>query len=162
MMVVLVGCGAPASTPTPIQPTEEQAPASTSTQEPVAEFEVTFDGINCTVSGPSDLLSGSHSFALFDSSDIGVDLWVGRLEEGRTVQDLYDGQSQPGEWYPKPSWFFYDKEVGSAWMNNDGAEVWTYSLNQQGEHVVYVGVYLPDVKHLWFCPQTISIQATSD
>ena len=108
------------------------------------------------------MLTGRHSFILNDLSDKEVDLWVGRLQEGKTVQDLYDKQGEPGVWWPKESWFFYTTEIGSAWINNNGGEVWTYSLNKEGEHVIYVGIYLPDIKHLWFCAQTLAIEAKSE
>ena len=160
--LLLVGCGTPAATPTPIQPTETSTPTSEPLPETVAEFEVTFDGNECTVSGPSESLTGHHSFILNDLSDKRVDLWVGRLLEGKTVQDLLDEQGEPGVWWPKPSWFFYAQQIGTAWINENGGKVWTYLLNEEGEYVIYVGIYLADTKNLWFCAQTLVIEAPSE
>ena len=151
LLLGATGCGAPAATP---------KPTSTPIPETVAEFEVTYDGNECTVSGPSESLTGRHLFFLNDLSDKEVYLWVGRLLEGKTVQDLLDEQGEPGMWWPKPSWFFYTD--GSSWINENGRKVWKYMLNEEGEHVIYVGVYLPDTKNLWFCAQTFVIEAPSE
>ena len=129
--------------------------------KPTAEIVVTFDGEECTVSGPSVLSTGSHSFILNDLSDKKVDLWIGRLLEGKTVQDLFDEQGEPSVWWPKPNWFYYTQQIGTEWINDNGGEVWTYSLNEEAEYVIYVGIYKKDTKNLWFCPQTLLIETTS-
>ena len=47
IILLLVGCGAPAATPAPIQPTETSTTTSEPLPETVAEFEVAFDGNEC-------------------------------------------------------------------------------------------------------------------
>ncbi|MFC1527493.1 hypothetical protein ACFL5D_01955 [Candidatus Neomarinimicrobiota bacterium] len=126
-----------------------------------SEIIVTFDGKKCTMSGPSVLLIGEHSFILNDKSDKKVDLWIGRLLEGKTVQDLYDGQGEPSVWFPKPNWFYYTQQIGTEWINDNGGEVWTYSLKEEAEYVIYVGIYQKDKKNLWFCPQTLQTEIPS-
>jgi len=129
--------------------------------KPTTEIVVTFDGEECTVSGPSVLPAGEHSFILNDISEKKVDLWVGRLLEGKTVQDLFDEQGEPSVWWPKPSWFYYTQQIGTEQINDNGGEVWTYSLNEEAEYVIYVGIYKKDTKNLWFCPQTLQIEIPS-
>ena len=129
--------------------------------EIIAEFDVTFNGYECTVSDMSESTPGRHSFILNDLSDKEIDLWVGRLLEGKTVQDLINNNGGQGEWTPKPSWFFYTDQIGTEVINEDGKEVWKYMLDIEGEYVIYVGIYLEDTKNLWFCVQTLIIESPS-
>ena len=125
----------------------------------IAEIEVAFDGNECTASGPSESVTGPHSFILNDLSDKEVELWASRLDEGKTVQDLLDEQGEPGEWWPKPSWFTHTQQARTVWINENGGEVWTYLLDEEGEYVVYVGIDKLTEKKLWFCAQTLVVEA---
>jgi hypothetical protein len=92
MWVVLIallfaGCGAPAATPTPVP----QTPT----------FVVTFDGKECTVSGPAELLTGEYLIAYKNRSRRAIGLWVERLRDDHTFQDLLDLQSEPGALFPE-------------------------------------------------------------
>ena len=148
--LLLVGCGAPAATPTPIPPT--------ATLTPVPPIEVTFDGTECTVSGPTELPTGDHKFVLKDLSEQNQVLYVSLLLDGKTYQDLLDLQSEPGEYYPKPSWVVHTK--GGMRRNAKGEHVWTYSLDIEGEHAIYLGSAFPH--SLWFCAPLKVIEAPSE
>lgn len=163
--LLLVGCGAPAATPTLIPPTATPTPippTATPTLGPLpgSVFEVTFDGNECTVSGPTELPTGDHSFVWKDLSEENIDLWVARLLDDKTFQDLLDLQSEPGEYYPQPSWTVHPTQLGRAWNESIGGEVYTFSLNIEGEYVTLVGGYSP--LSLWFCAPLKVIEAPSE
>jgi len=160
--LLLVGCGAPAATPTPIQPTETSKPTSEPPPETVAEFEVTFDGNDCTVSGPTELQAGEHTFIFVDHADVRGELWLVYLEDGKTFQDHLDGQSEPGEWYPKPSWVQYDSRVAreSQWSNGKRVDTETWDLFQVGEHTILCYVGFPQL--LWFAAPVMVVEPTSE
>jgi hypothetical protein len=46
---------------------------------------------------------GDYAFTIIDESDWKGELWLINLNEGKTLQDMLDLQSEPGEWYEKPS-----------------------------------------------------------
>ncbi len=125
--LLLVGCGASATTPTPSPP-----------------IEVFFYGNECTVSGPTEIPKGDHPIVLNDQSDMNVILLVGKLTDGKTFQDLLDLQSEPGESFPKPSWVVYAQKYSSP-----DSEYWIYELDEPGEYALYVWGSSPEI--LWFC-----------
>jgi hypothetical protein len=163
MSLALVACGAaeptatavpPSSTPvppteTPVPPTATVIPSPT--PEPELDFEgtvVTFDGTNCTVNDLQELPVGDHPFLLIDQTDNNVTLWVARIaEDDKTYQDLLDDQEAPGVWKRKPDWVKYDQEVEKDYL--DAGRAWTYRLDVEGVHFVYVGNYDPPT--LWYC-----------
>ena len=100
IMLLLVGCSKRAAIHT-----SEPLPGL------VTEFEITFDGNDCIVTGPAELPAGEHTFIFIDRSEIRGELWLLNLDDGKTFQDHLDLQSKPGEWYPKPSWAHYDSRV---------------------------------------------------
>ena len=167
---LLVGCGAPAATPipptaipSPIPPTATPTPTS----EPVPgsvpeEIEVTFDGNECTVSGPTELPMGDHSFVLNDLSEMNAELWVLRLLDGKTFQDLLDERGEPGMWWPQPGWVGYARHAGGPLKNANGGEVWTYLVDIEGDYVIMVGEYTPASKRIWFCPPLKVIETLSE
>ena len=157
--LLLVGCGAPAATPTPIPPTATLTPVPpTATLTPVPPIEVTFDGTECTVSGPTELPTGDHKFVLKDLSEQNQVLYVSLLLDGKTYQDLLDLQSEPGEYYPKPRWSVHT--TGGMRRNAKGENVYTFSLDIEGEHAIYLGSAFPH--SLWFCAPLKVIEAPSE
>jgi hypothetical protein len=150
IMLLLVGCGTPAATPT-----------SGPLPRDVAEgIEVTFDGNECIVSGPTELSIGEHSFVLKDLSEQNAYLLVSLLHDGKTFQDWLDEQSEPGV-FARPSWVEFPSQLGAPKKTN-GGEVWTYILRKEGEHFISVGEDLPDSKRLWFCSPLEVIEAPSE
>ena len=143
IMLLLVGCGAPAATP-----------ASEPSPEPVVEVgDVIFDGTECTVSGSTELSPGRYSFVLRDLSEEDVHLFVDRLTDGKTFQDLLDLQSEPGEYFTAPDWTTGVLEPGSAWNKPDGGEVHTYILTSEGAYFVGVWSWQTETtsQKVWFC-----------
>jgi hypothetical protein len=84
-------------------------PTSESTGETESEIiEVTFDGNECTVAGPTELPPWDHhAFVLTDASDLGAVLFARKLTGGHTYQDVLDAQEEaggPGSYWRRPSW----------------------------------------------------------
>jgi hypothetical protein len=111
---------------------------------------VTFTGEDCTVSGSTELPAGEHAFIFIDQSGLSGELYLVRLEEGKTFQDHLDGQSEPGEWYPKPPWVFYDDQVSiESEDTNDGrVDKSFWRLDNVGEHTILC--YVDSPRLLWF------------
>ena len=153
IMLLLVGC----SSTRAVTHTSEPLP------ETVAEFEVTFDGNDCTVTGPAELPAGDHTFIFIDRSDMRGELWLVYLEDGKTTQDQLDMQSEPGEWYPKPSWVYYDSKVSFESEELEGRRVdsSTWRLDRVGEHTILCYVAASPQK-LWFVAPIIVIEAPSE
>ena len=83
-------------------------------------------------------------------------------DDGKTFQDHLDGQSEPGQWYPKPSWVDYDsivsresEELGGKRVDKD---VW--ELNRVGEHTILC--YVKDPTHLWFAAPLMIVESPSE
>ncbi len=107
------------------------------------DFEVTFDGNGCTVSGPTEVPIGNYSFFLNNTSDSRVELKVAQFLDGHTYQDLVDLQTEPGNnfrieyWMSQP--FKYTKDH----------KIYIVSLDEAGEHGIAISVY-PHVG-IWLC-----------
>ncbi len=55
-----------------------------------ADFDVLFDGEECTVTGPDSVPSGSVTVVLTDTTEEGVDVDVSAYDDGYTYADLED------------------------------------------------------------------------
>ena len=86
---------------------------------------------------------------MINTSELDVEIWPARLEDGKTFQDLLDKQSEPGEYVPRPDW-----AVQSFKFSSD-RQVWTINLDKAGEYAIGVGGYNPD--SLWFCAPLIKV-----
>ena len=139
IVLLLIGCGAPAAIPT-----SEVLP------ETIVEFEVMFDGNDCIVTGPAEVPAGEHTFIFIDQSDMGGELYVSNLNDGKTFHNLVDMQGEPGRYFPKPEWTHYDSRISRETEKLEGRRVdtSTYNLDVVGEHVIYCGTYQP--QGLWF------------
>jgi hypothetical protein len=121
-------------------PTATNIPAST---PHTIDFEVTFDGNGCTVSGPTEVPIGDYSFLFNNTSGRRAKLVVGQLLDGHTFQDLLDLQTEPGDTFGIEPWmstpFYYTKDH----------KVYTVSLDEAGEHCTSISEY----KHvgIWLC-----------
>lgn len=127
------------TTVTPTSPTttsareEAAAPVDTAaTSEPTGEteseiIEVTFDGNECTFSGPTEVPPGDHAFVLTDVSDLGAVLFARRLVDPYTYQHVLNAQEKaggPGSYWPRPPW------VRNAVLDDDPPEI-DLAENQQ-------------------------------
>jgi hypothetical protein len=153
----------PIATPTKIvKPTITSTPKPTNTdlslpsnsQSIEIEFEVTFDGNGCTVSGPPEVPIGDYSFLLNNVSGRRVKLVVAQLLDGHTFQDLVDLQSEPGDpfaiepWMSKP--FYYTKDH----------KIYTVFLDEAGEHGIAIGEY--NHVNSWLCAPFQVIETPSE
>jgi len=130
--------------------------------EVIDPIEVRFDGNGCTVTGPTELPAGEHPFIFIDRSDYLGELWLVYLDDGNTTQDLLDGQSEPGDWYPKPIWAHYDSGESnkSEELEEGRVDTYTWKLDKVGEHTVicYVGYH----KLLWIGAPLMIVEAPSE
>lgn len=140
ILFLLVGCGAPAATPT-----SEILPETT------VKFEIMFDGNDCIVTGPAEVPAGEYTFIFIDQSDRNAELWVANISDGKTFQDLVDMQPGPGIDYPKPEFVHYDPRISRETEELEGRRVDTciYNLDVVGEHAIYCGSVQPNAG-LWF------------
>ena len=159
ILFLLVGCSAPA-TPTPIQPTETSSP--TPVPEIVAEFEITFDGKDCTATGPTEVPAGKHTFSFIDISDMKGELYLINLDDDKTFQDNLDLQSEPGEWYEKQPWAHYDANYTYESQESNGKRVSfeTWLLDKVGEHTILC--FSDNPLKLWFAAPIIVVEAASE
>jgi hypothetical protein len=117
---------------------------------------VIFDGKECTVTGETKLPPGKYSYVLQDESEYEVQMFIGRLLEGKTNQDILDLQGEPGARLPKAvldeayDWAY---EPGIARLKPDGGEIHTYILTDEGEYTVGVWSYETETIPFteWFC-----------
>jgi hypothetical protein len=140
--LLLAACGAPAAAPT-------------------SEIVVTFDGVDCTVSGPTELPVGEHPFVLKDLSERKVKLYVTRLTDGHTFQDWLDMQSEPGEYFDRPYWVVGIRKIGTEWNESKGGEVFTYYLDKEGDYSISIGT-IWDSLGSWFCAPLKVVEAPSE
>jgi len=149
---------APTPSDTPV-PTDTPIPTNT----PTPEFEVMFDGKDCTVDGPAELPAGKHSFIFIDTSDFIGEVYLLYLQEGKTFQDHLDLQNEPGDWYPKQAWAYYDHQFSSEQLESNGRTVTlsTWNLEPVGEHTIlcYVG---GSSQQLWFAAPLMIIETPSE
>jgi hypothetical protein len=141
--LLLVGCCAPAATPTPIPPTDTPTPVPP-TPKPASEtfpeydpntILVTFNGDECIASVPTELPVGEHQFVLRNLSDQFQSLWVSHILDGHTYQDLLDMQSEPGVYFPGPSWIALPFR-NFVKQNEPSDFVYTFYLKKEGGWVI--------------------------
>ena len=123
-------------------------------------YEVTFDGVGCTYSGPTELPAGDHSFVFRDLSDQKQQLWSGRILDDHTYQDLLDLQNEPGEFIPQPLWIVHPPQINKEWYESVGAEVYTWSFVEEGEHELSAGTFSP--LSVWFCDSFHIVEAPDE
>ena len=83
-------------------------------------------------------------------------MFVGRLTEGLTFQDMLDLQGEPGGYIPQAltdEAYDWAVEPGSAWYKPDGREVHTYILTEEGEYTVGLWSWATETTptRIWFC-----------
>jgi len=143
------------TSPDPVVATDTTIPAKSKPQPADITFEVTFDqNHHCVVNGPAEVPPGDYLFRLTNQSDRKVDMAVTHLIEGHTYQDLLDLQNEAGEpfikvyWMSQPYYFTHDHQV------------WTYSLEEAGEHVILV------LQHMfvgsWICDPFMVTEAETE
>ena len=133
--------------------TSQQTPAESPEDVVIEAGEVIFNGTDCSVTGESKLPPGKYSYVLQDESEYEAQLFIGRLLEGKTTQDMIDLQGEPGAYLPRQEYdeaFDYAVEPGSAKEKPDG-RVHTYILNTEGEYTIGIWSYEMETVPVWFC-----------
>ena len=86
---------------------DSSATDTTTTEQAVdgEVFEVMFDGVECEVNGPTEVVAGAYPFVITDVSGMeGTDVRTWVLEEGYTYEDVLALQSAPGEYIRLADW----------------------------------------------------------
>ena len=136
--------------------TSQPEPNETPVDVVIEVGEVKFDGTDCTVTGEKKLPPGKYSYVLQDESDYEVQMYIGRLLEGKTTQDILDLQGEPGAYVTEAmidEAYDWAVEPGAAWQKPDGGEVHTYILVSEGEYTVGMWSYQTETIPftVWFC-----------
>ena len=114
----------------------------------------TFDGEECTYSGPSEVDPGTHPIVQRNLTDLNAGFYIERLhtEKGKTVEDWIEYNEAIEDWYystPPP----YVSAVGttSYVSSNDQDAIWEWEL-KPGK--VYVAGFYTHTEHrdLFLCP----------
>ena len=102
------------------------------------KVEITFDGNNCTVTGPTSLSVGEHQFFLNNLSGKNFGFWVSRLKGDHTFQDLLDEQGEPGQYYLSlTNWVTLSATTEFEYGEN-GQSIYTIYLSSEGEYAIYL------------------------
>jgi hypothetical protein len=111
--------------------------------------EVTFDGQDCTITGPTKLAAGGNSWVYKNTSEEQFALQVWRLERGYSFQDVQSLQSELGEYVRMPSfpsWMHLEEIVYDM---VEAENNFTATLNTKGEHVIVLSSIQPPAT--WLC-----------
>lgn len=140
------------------------APLPTSTPEPSIDMgDVSYDGTDCDVNLPDEIPPGRYSLTWVDNSDLDLHIYVSRLTDGHTYEELIGGQNgsdnDPYEFMVRPEWLRHAIEPGSAKEAPGGGEIHTYIL-REGEHAVYVARESPF--YLWICAPLRVVDGSSE
>jgi hypothetical protein len=146
------------SQPAPVDTAADAGTAvsTDTTSDEVDIFTVTQAEEGCVVSGPAEVPANeTYYFIVKNPAEPYADLnlYVSRLTDGKTFQDLIEPQTYPGEYYPKPSWVVYAKretaqaeEFSLATELADDEQAFAFTV-EPGPHVIYT--YTGGA--LWFC-----------
>jgi hypothetical protein len=127
-------------------------------QKPEDEFlefgTVSFSGDECTVSGPTEILTGKYHIDLNNLSEVELRMGVVRLLDGKTFQDMVDFQGESGKYIPFIPFISYPRFFTSDHIN------YYYYLDEPGEY--YIGVQDSLKTHLWLCSAFHVIETSPD
>ena len=145
--------------PTPSEPTTASQP----TTEPTIMFEITFDGTGCISEGPTEVLPGEYGFKFIDKSDVRGELWLLYLDEGKTLQDELDMQTEPGEWYAKPSWVHYGSKISGISEETDEGkvEISVWDLKWVPKEYTIM-CYVDSPRNMWFVAPVFVVETLSE
>lgn len=68
------------------------------------EIVLTFDGNTCQYDGPKAITEGEVTITLDNKTNYELSLWAGKLDEGRTWQDMLEYIGVPGSSVELPPW----------------------------------------------------------
>ena len=101
-------------------------------------------------------------FVFIDRSDPRGQLWLVNIPEDKTLQDLLDRQSEPGEWYGLRSWVLHDERVSSTSEKFEDKRVdfVIWALDKVGEHIVICAIANP--MGYWFTGPIFVVEVPSE
>ena len=97
------------------------------------QFEVTFDGHQCSVTGPSETTVGSKVFLFTNNSGKRAILYVCRLETEKSYNDVLEYIGEPGSDVPEVVWC--KKIVGTYEFPGEKSSLWKFYF-QEGEYSI--------------------------
>jgi hypothetical protein len=130
LIVSAAGCAAPTAA-VPTAPTSTvSVPTSTDTAIPTTELRevvLTFDGETCHYEGPAVITEGDVTITLNNKSVYKASLWIRRLDDGKTWQDMLEYIGLPGSNVHPPSW-----SSGSFFIAPmpDNPDAWVYTFKE--------------------------------
>ncbi len=106
MLLLLAACASPAPTATPVPLTPTPIPPTPTPVSPVEVHELTvaFERDHCIYDGPKVIRQGEVTIILNNLTDATVDVVLGKLENGKTWQDLVDFFSEKNQGVGFPEW----------------------------------------------------------
>lgn len=126
------------------------------------DFVVTFDGKDCVAEGPTEVLPGDYGFKFIDTSDVRGELWLLYLDEGKTIQDELDLQSEPGEWYPKPTWVHYGEKISKKYERTDEGKIEISLMDLKLLKEYTIMCYVNSPRKLWFVAPIYVVETLSE
>jgi hypothetical protein len=144
LSLLLVACSA-ASTPTPL---------------PEQPFVVTMDGKTCTYTGPIELPTGEYEFVVKNSTDLSWEIFIVRLINDHTYQELLGKQSEPGGPIDiDETWTEEAMKNLTGWDEEDNY-IYRFSFSKEGEYSTVVAD--PELVSIWICGPINIIASTSE
>lgn len=129
---------------------DESSTTTPSSEVDDSRIEVLFDGENCSSTGPTELTAGEHSMVITNTTDDAtVAMYVRRLVDGHTYQDLLDVQAAiggPGTYHPKPAWVLPTPQTTPGEVLSDHSYRYDHLL-EAGTYALVVG----PSDEVWFC-----------
>ncbi len=115
-------------------------------------FTVTFDGTECTLSGPREINTGEYPFFVENLAEYPLIVYVRYLQDENTNLDFVDLQREPGMLFPIPYWA---SPTISKYSPQE--DVYIHVLDEVGEYSIslergMVANILGDTRHIWICP----------
>ena len=136
---------------------DDDAATATTTD---ADFDVVFDGEECTVTGPDSVPAGEYTFVLTDDSGLAtdsapVDLWVRQYLDGHTNQELIDLQEDEyggpgGAVEIRPPWVVNTRVTYDApELDLEENQKQSAYILESGAHGMNISVSAPERQ--WIC-----------
>ena len=141
--------------------TSEEAPPPTDTQPPPTEeplppiedlgpLTVTYDGNECTLSGPTQVSLGNFTVINDNQTETSYEIYIKYLSAGKTNQDFVALQDEPGTMFDVPDW------AEMVRYSFAGKDEMIFLFESPGEHAVFLGG--TDSYFMWICPPILLVE----
>ena len=112
--------------------------------------EITFDGSNCTVTGPTSLPAGENQLVLKNLSEEKFGFWVSKILGDHTFQDLLDEQGEPGRFFSSFTNRVSGGSITGLEYGENGEEIYTIYTGTEGEYAIYLYDQVSE-EYIWLC-----------